>query len=153
MEWGAGLSRLSQIFPCCKSLLLAQHPASTIASAVVTLTQGAAFAVCTHPHRGVIYLVQHSDQFLSRLSVVRGARVGDRHLLVDHTPMRSHREDRAVNDKAVVALVVQSSPVSSGANSTDRAMRRKVSASSMRRLRDFGSQKVTALRSSSSGGW
>lgn len=51
------------------------------------------------PHRGVIYLVQHSDQFLSRLSVVRGTRVGDRHLLVDHTPMRSHREDRAVNDR------------------------------------------------------
>ena len=40
------------------------------------------------PHRGVIYLVQHGDQFLSRLSVVRGARVSDRHLLGEHTPMQ-----------------------------------------------------------------
>ena len=52
------------------------------------VTQVGGYRPQFRPHRGVIYLVQHGDQFLSRLSVVRGARVSDRHLLVDHTPMQ-----------------------------------------------------------------
>ena len=94
------------------------------------VTQVGGYRPQFRPHRGVIYLVQHGDQFLSRLSVVRGARVSDRHLLVDHTPMQpgagggtrasgglagfvlttqdlNHHRYRAVIAKLALALVVQ----------------------------------------------
>ena len=95
------------------------------------VTQVGVYRPQFRPHRGVIYLVQHGDQFLSRLSVVRGARVSDRHLLVDHTPMQpgaggggtrasgglagfvlttqdlNHHRYRAVIAKLALALVVQ----------------------------------------------
>ena len=62
---------------------------------------GAAFAVCTRPHRGVIY-ARSSPQALPAAALCRRCSVAG--LItsqvpcsaVDHTPMRSHREDRAL---------------------------------------------------------
>jgi len=49
--------------------------------------------------------------------------------------------------------MAQSNPVSVGAFLTHAAMRSKAPAYASRRSFDFGSQNVTALRSSSCGGW